>query len=157
VLIQTPLLVVGSGPAALVVAKIVGRYGVACFLVGHEVTEDETPVPLDADAIAGLERHGMMDILRPYVADQPPTITPRAFEAVIKRHCVADVNVTVYDRMDVVDRVPVGRGIRGVLTDGRAQWELSAVHFVAGSELPCPLQTAITAGATVAESVLAAV
>src|SRR4051812_29842914 len=104
-LIDTPLLVVGRGPAALVVAKIAAGYGLPCLLVGHDVSDDDRPVPLTADAAAALERHGLLGILQPYLDSvSPPTITPRAFEEVIKHHCVADLNVTVYDRMDVVER-----------------------------------------------------
>src|SRR3954452_3275016 len=102
-LIETPLLVVGQGPAPLVVAKIAAGWGLPCLLVGHEVTGGDTPVALDADAVAALTPHGALDVLRPYLdAVDPPTISPRVFEEVLKHHCVADFNVTVYDRMTVV-------------------------------------------------------
>ena len=46
-LVDTPLLVVGKGPAALVVAKVAAAYGLACLLVGHEPTGGDVAV-LDA-------------------------------------------------------------------------------------------------------------
>ena len=70
-LIDTPLLVVGRGPAALVVAKVAAGYGLACLLVGHEVTGGDSAVALDAGAVATLERHGVLDILRPYLDNRP--------------------------------------------------------------------------------------
>jgi hypothetical protein len=150
-LIDTPLLVVGRGPAALVVAKVAAAYGLACLLVGHEVAGDDTPVALDLDAAAALEQHGLIDVLRPYLAGtDPPTLAPMAFEEVIKHHCVADLNVTVYDQMTVVERVPAGPGVRGVLTDGTSRWEVSADLFVDASLLPTDLGAAITTGATAA-------
>jgi hypothetical protein len=149
--IDTPLLVVGRGPAAVVVAKIVAGYGVPCLLAGHEVLGDDTPVALSPDATAELERHGLVDILRPYLdAPDPLTITPREFEEVIKHHCVADLNVVVYDEVAVVDRVDGPAGFRGVLTDGTSTWELAADVFVDADLLPRDLSDAITAGAAAA-------
>jgi hypothetical protein len=151
VLIDTPLLVVGRGPAALVVAKVAAAYGLACLLVGHEPTGDDNEVALSPDAVAALEQHGLIDILRPYLAAvDPPTITPLEFEDVIKHHCVADLNVTVYDQMDVAERVPVGRGLRGVVTDGSSRWDVSADLFVDAELLPSALSAAITTGAAAA-------
>ena len=157
-LIDTPLLVVGHGPAALVVAKVAAGYGLACVLVGHEVTGGDTAVPLGADAIAELERHGLLDILRPYLEGvDAPALAPLAFEEVVKHHCVADLNVTVYDQMSVVEREPAGDGIRGVLTDGTSRWDLSADRFVDATLLPSALPAAITTGAAVALEALHAV
>ncbi len=154
-LIDTPLLVVGTGPAPLVVAKIAAGWGLPCLLVGHEVTGGDTPVPLDADAVAELIPLGVLDILRPYLdAVDPPTIAPRAFEDVLKHHCVADFNVTVYDRMTVVERVPDGRGVRAVMTDGKARWDLRADTFVDAARLPNTLPAAIIAGAATVRAIL---
>jgi hypothetical protein len=156
-LIDTPLLVVGRGPAALVVTKVATGYGLACLLVGHEVIGDDSAVPLGPDAIAELERHGLIDILRPYLeAVDPPTLAPRAFEDVVKHHCVADLNATVYDQMAVVERVPVGRGVRAVLTDGTTRWDLSADFFVDATLLPSALPAAITNGSAAALEALGA-
>jgi hypothetical protein len=150
-LIDTPLLVVGRGPAALVVAKVAAAYGLACLLVGHEVIGGDAAVPLGADAVAVLERHGLLDVLRPYLDTvDPPTVAPGAFEEVVKHHCVADLNVTVYDRMAVTEREPVGRGVRGVLTDGTNRWDVTADLFVDALLLPSALPAAIVAGAAAA-------
>src|SRR5262245_5654610 len=151
-LVDTPLLVVGDGPAALVVAKVAAAYGMACLLVGHEPTGDDTAVPLDAAASAALEEQGLLDVLRPYLeATNPLTIAPRTFEEVIKHHCVADLNVTVYDELTVVERVADGAGgARGVLTDGTSRWDVRADRFVDGATLPDTLAAAITAGTAAA-------
>ena len=153
--IDTPLLVIGRGPAALVVAKVAAAYGLPCLLAGHESTGADEHVALDPDAVAALERHGLIDVLRPYLGGgDPPTIAPLAFEEVIKHHCVADLNVTVYDEVAVVDRVPTGRGIEGVLTDGTSRWDLGADQFVDAGALPTELSGAITAGAAAALAAL---
>ena len=156
-LIDTPLLVVGHGPAPLVVAKVAAGWGLSCMLVGHEVIGDDRPVPLGADAIAELTPNGVLDILRPYLdAVDPPAISPRAFEEVLKHHCVADFNVTVYDRMTVIERVPIGRGVRAVVTDGRARWDVTADVFIDAALLPSALPMAITTGAATVRELLTA-
>jgi hypothetical protein len=150
-LIDTPLLVVGRGPAALVVAKVAGGCGLACVLVGHEITGDDHPVALGAAAMTELERNGLIDVLRPYfVTMHPAAIAPRAFEEVIKHHCVADLNVTVYDELAVVDRHPVGRGVTAVLTDGARRWDVRADALVDADRLSTELSAAITAGVAAA-------
>jgi hypothetical protein len=150
-LIDTPLLVVGRGPAALVVAKVAGGWGLACVLVGHESIGDDDPVVVDAAAMADLERNGLIDVLRPYfVTMNPPAMAPSAFEEVIKHHCVADLNVTVYDQMAVIDRRLLDRGMTGVLTDGTSRWDVRADAFVAGDALPSELSAAISAGVAAA-------
>jgi hypothetical protein len=154
--IDTPLLVVGHGPAALVVAKVTAGCGTPCLLAGHEVTGADEPVPLGPAAVAALERHGLLDILRPYLtATDPVSIAPRDFEEVVKHHCVADLNVTVYDEVTVVDRAASGPGLRAVLTDGRSRWDLAAERFVDADGLPRTLPEAITEGAATALAALA--
>ncbi len=149
--VDTALLIVGCGPAALVVAKVAGACGQPCLLAGHEVVSIDAPVALGPDAFAVLEQHGLVDVLRPHLDGRDPiTISARRFEEVLKQHCVADVNVTVYDDVAVVDRVPEGRGVCGVLTDGTSRWELSAAMFVDADGLPDSLPDAITAGAAAA-------
>jgi hypothetical protein len=149
--IDVPLLVVGRGPAALVVAKVAAGHGLPCLLAGHEVLGDDEPVALGPDAVAALERHGLVDILRPYVVGLDPfTISGRDFEEVVKHHCVADLNVTVYDEVAVIERTADVPGLRGVLTDGTSRWELAADQFVDAELLPTALSDAITAGAAAA-------
>jgi hypothetical protein len=156
-LIDIPLLVVGNGPAPLVVAKLAAGWGLPCMLAGHEVIAGDTPVALDADAVAELTPHGVLEILRPYLeVVDPPTITPRAFQDVLKHHCVADFNVTVYDKVTVVERIVDGRGLRGVMTDGRARWDLRADLFIDATLLPSTLPAAITAGAAAVREALVA-
>ena len=108
--VDTPLLVLGRGPAALVAAKVAGACGQPCLLVGHEVVGGDAPVGLDRSAVAVLEQHHLVDVLRPHLlAFDPLTVAPREFEEVLKQHCVADPNVGVYDRMELLERVVAGR------------------------------------------------
>jgi hypothetical protein len=156
-LIDTPLLVVGRGPAPLLAAKVAAGYGTGCLLVGNHAVGDDEPVAFTAEAYAELQRHGLLDILRPYlVPGEPAAIAPSDFEYVVKHHCVADLNVTVYDQIEVIERVTVGRGVRGVLTDGTIRWDLTADRFIDGEQLPRALSDAIMAGAAAAMEALAA-
>jgi hypothetical protein len=154
--IDTPLLVVGRGPAALVVAKLAAGRGIPCLLAGHEVLGDDAPTELDDAAVEVLARHGVLDVLRPHLtALAPVTITTRDFEEVVKHHCVADLNVTVYDEVDVVDRQLGDDGGEAVLTDGTSRWELHADRFVDAGRLPSALAAAIVAGAATVERLTA--
>ena len=154
--IDTPVMVTGRGPAALVVAKVAGGLGRPCLLLGHELTADETPVTLGDAAVAALEEHGLIDVLRPHLASRHPlAITPREFETVLKQHCVADINVTVYDAVTIVDQEIDGCGLRGILTDGRRQWELTADVVVDTDDLPSSLSEAITSGVAAAMEAVA--
>jgi hypothetical protein len=158
--IDTPLLVVGHGPAALVVARVASDRGIETLLAGHETIGGEDPVPLDAESVAVLERHGALDILRPFLTStDPPTVEPNVFEQVLKHHSVADMRVTVFDTLQLVDVVPrdgPGSGLTGVLTDGRARWDVKADAFINADDLPAELPAAIAAAADAVEAVLAA-
>ena len=156
--IDTPLLVTGHGPAGLVVAKVVSGWGLQSLVAGHQPLEGDEPVVLDAEAVAVLTPHGVFDVLRPYLASvEPPSIAPVVFEEVLKHHCVADMNVTVYDGLELVERAPRGdRGVTGVLSDGRARWEVVADAYVDAAELPAALPEAITAAARRAAELMAA-
>jgi hypothetical protein len=149
--IDTPLLVLGPGPRALVAAKVAGASGQPCLLVGHEVTGGEVPVALEPAAVAVLVEHRLVDVLRPHLlAVDPLTIAPREFEEVVKQHCVADLNVGVYDRMGLVERTLHGRSLRGVLTDGRSRWEVVADTWIDACGPDASLSAAIVAGAAAA-------
>jgi hypothetical protein len=149
--IDTPLLVLGRGPAALVAAKVAGASGQPCLLVGHEVTGGDAPVALEPGAVAVLVEHRLVDVLRPHLlAVDPLTISPREFEEVVKQHCVADLNVGVYDRMELVGGAVTGRSLRGVLTDGRSRWEVVADTWIEADEPATSLSAAIVAGASAA-------
>lgn len=149
--VDTPVLIVGGGAGAVVVAKVVAGSGLPCLLVGHHVVGGDAPIEIDDETVTVLAHHGLLDILRPYLTvAEPPTISPRVFEEVIKHHCVADLNVTVYDEVEVVERVVVGPGLRGVLKSGRSRWALSAEQFVDADLLPLPLCAAIRAAGSAA-------
>jgi hypothetical protein len=155
-LIDTPLLILGPGPAAWVVAKVASGWGLSSLVAGHEPLGDEVPVELDDAAISVLSPHGVLDVLRPYLAvSEPPAIAPVVFEEVLKHHCVVDMNITVYDGMSLVEQRPRGAGVSGVLTDGRARWDLLADAFVDATTMPTGLNAAIAAGADTARGVLA--
>ena len=111
----------------------------------------DSHVELSGPAIAVLERHGLIDVLRPHViASDPLTIAPSEFEHVLKQHCVADLNVAVYDRVEVVERTVSGRSLRGVLTDGTSRWDLVADTWIDADALPVSLPAAIIDGAAAA-------
>jgi hypothetical protein len=149
--LETPLLVHGRGPAALVAAKVAGSCGQPCLLVGHEITSGDAPVELDATATDVLEQHGLVDVLRPHLlATDPLTVVPRDFEHVLKQHCVADLNVVVYDQFDIIELAVEGRSLRGLLSNGTSTWDLAADTWIDADALAGPLPAAIRLGAAAA-------
>jgi hypothetical protein len=154
--IDTPLLVVGGGPAALVLAQVASGAGLASLVAGHEVSGGDEPTTLDDESVAVLRPHGVLGVLTPYAARRDPfAIAPAVFEEVLKHHCVVDMVITVYDGMSLVDAVPDGDGVDGALTDGRSRWPVHADAVVDTSSLPTELNGAIHAGAAAARDVLA--
>jgi hypothetical protein len=142
--IETPLLIVGPGPAALVIAKVVSGRGLPCLIVGHEAADNTEPVALDPESVAILEPHGILAVLRPYAAAQNPfTIASLAFENALKHHCVADMLVTVYDDMHVNEASTTAGGLHGELTDGRITWKIQADAFVDVSKFSIELNDAV--------------
>jgi hypothetical protein len=156
--IETPLLIVGGGPAALAAAEIASGYRLPSLVVGHLAgcgQHPDHPVALDAGAVEALRPHGVLDVLRPFLAvADPPTLSPRVFEDVLKGHCVADMNVTVYDAMEVVDRRAQGGGMVGVLTDGSARWEVVADAVIDTAAYPAGLSDAVNRAAAEVRAVL---
>ncbi len=154
--IDTALLVVGTGPGALLVGKLASGRGLGSVIAGHEIMGDDDPAPLSDEAVAILTPHGVFDVLRPYLASHHPVaIEPAAFEEVLKHHCVADMNTTVYDGLQLVEAEPTeGGGVRGVLTDGRSRWPVTADAFVDAASLPTELSAAVTAAAEVANAIV---
>jgi flavin-dependent dehydrogenase len=154
---DTPLLIIGSGPAALVTAKVAAGRGLPCLLAGHELVDDSTPVVLDAESLAVLEPDGVLGVLRPYAASQEPfAIAPLHFEQGLKHHCIADMLVTVFDGLSVTDVVRSGAGATAVLTDGRTRWEVRADQFIDVGGLPGDLNDAIHHAAEVVAKAIAA-
>ena len=142
--LETPRRIVGPGPAALVIAKVVSGRGLPCLIVGHEAADNTEPVALDPESVAILEPHGVLAVLRPYaVAQNPFTIASLAFENALKHHCVADMLVTVYDDMYVNEASTTAGGLQGELTDGRNTWEIRADAFVDVSEFSIDLNDAV--------------
>ena len=157
--IDTSLLVVGCGPAALVAAKVASGHGLSSLVAGHEVVADSRPITLSPESLTVLRPHGVLDVLRPYASMQDPfTIAPLAFEQGLKHHCVADMLVTVFDQVSVLDLEPPNpdpdpdRGDRGtahcgVLTDGRSSWDLHADGYFDAATLVGDLNALITGAA----------
>lgn len=145
--IDVPVLVVGSGPAPVTVAKMLAGRGVPCLLAGHSVLPETAPIVLGSAAVDVLEGHGLLGILQPYVERNGAsvTISPDIYEDVIKHHCVADVNVTVYDQVAIVDRLAGPSGVQAIMTQGRSRWEVRASELIDGSDLPTSLPDAIIA------------
>lgn len=153
--IDTPLLIEGHGPGALVAAKVASGRGLACLVAGHEPVDDDRPVVLDDESVAVLEPHGVLGVLRPYASAQAPfTITPALFERGLKHHCVADMLVTVYDRLWVEDRRPEADRLAAVLTDGRTRWDLRADAHLDAATMPVELNGAIHGAAQFATAVV---
>ncbi len=156
--IDTPLLIVGGGPGAVAAAEIASGYSVPCLMVGHVAgigPDPEFPVPLAAEAVAALVPHGVLDVLRPYLAVvDPPTLSPRVFEEVLKQHSIADMNVTVYDGLEVVEREVSEAGVNAVLTDGRTRWSLSADALIDTTDFPENLSEAVLRAAAEVLAVL---
>lgn len=157
-LIEVPAVVVGRGPGPVTVAKMLAGQAIPCLLAGHEAAGHAELVSLGDAATAALERHRLLDVLVPYLAAGPsPAISSDDYEDVLKHHCVADVNVTVYDDVAVVERRPVAGGVEAVLTDGRSRWDLRARWFIDGRDLPATLPEAIVAAATLVDGIVSEV
>lgn len=154
-LIDTTLLILGGGPAALVAAKVASGWGVPSLVVGHEPTTDAEPAAIDERSLAILRDNGVLDVLRPYATHQDPfTIVPSTFERALKHHCVADTLITVYDDMVVSDLSADGAGVRGALCDRRRSWEVRADALLDVSGWPRDLSTAVHLGAAAAEDIV---
>jgi hypothetical protein len=127
---------------------LAGR-GVPCLLAGHAVLPEVAPATLGRSEVEALQGYGLLDILNPYLVSNggSATISPEVYENVIKHHCVADVNVTVYDDVAIVDRRAGPSAVEAVMTHGRSRWEVRASQLVDGSELPSALPDAIAASA----------
>lgn len=158
--IDTPLLIIGRSPAALVAAKVVSGSGLPSLIAGHEPGGDLRPVVLDDESLAILEPNGVLGVLRPYATAQDPfTIAPDQFEQGLKHHCVADMLITVYDGMafesdrDGVDGVP----IVGRLGDGRTSWEVSADAVLDVGTYPSELNGAIHRAAAFGRDLLSSI
>ncbi len=142
--IDTPLLIVGHGPAALVAAKLASGIGQSSLVAGHESIGTYEPVVLDQRSVDILEPDGVLGVLRPYAADQDPfAIAPATFEAGLKHHCVVDMLVTVFDGLWVEDLEIDGSGATGRLTDGRSNWAVTADAYLGVSDYPTDLNAAI--------------
>ncbi|MFR9804139.1 hypothetical protein ACL02T_17875 [Pseudonocardia sp. RS010] len=134
----------GGGPGALAVAEIASGLRVGSLVVGHAPNDGhhaDEPVVLDPAAVAALEPNGVLDVLRPFLAQvDPPAISPRAFEVALRQHCAADFNVTLYDSVEVreVTRPPAGgEGVcEAVLSDGRSRWDLEAQALIDTADYP---------------------
>lgn len=157
--VDTPLLIIGGGPGALAAAEIASGFRLASLVVGHITAQGpnpDYPVALDDAAVAALDHHGVLSVLRPYLAVQdPPTVSPHVFEDIVKHHCVADMNVTVYDAMEVTELRTEQDRVRGVLTDGKARWELHADAVINTEHFPPELSAAVNRAAVEVAAVLA--
>lgn len=174
-IIETPLLIIGHGPAALVAAKVLSGSGLTSLVAGHAPRDDVEPVELDDESLAILEPHGVLGVLRPYASTQEPfTIAPLLFEQGLKHHCVADMLITVYDDMiftptstsnptdhDRGGRTGSGSGagsgsVVGRLDGAGSSWETRADAFLDVGSYPADLNQSIHQAAAFSRSLLAA-
>src|SRR4051812_9344672 len=131
-------------------------HAIPSLLVGHEAAGGAEVIPLGDAAVAALRQHRLLDVLLPYIGAGPsPAISLDDYEHVLKHHCVADINVTVYDNMAVVEKRRAGSNVEAVLTDGRARWELHARWLIDDETLPAGLPEAIIAAASVVDRIIA--
>jgi hypothetical protein len=154
--IDVPVLVVGPGPGPVTVAKLLSGRGVPCLLAGHTVLGDAGVEVLAASAVNVLEANGLLEVLHPYVDRKGASVTiaPGVYEIVVKQHCVADINVIVYDEVAVVDRRAGPAGVEAIMTHGRSRWTVHASELVDGSDLPTSLPDAIVAAADLVDALL---
>jgi hypothetical protein len=134
---------------------LAGR-GVACLLAGHTARPEAEPAALGPAAVDALEAFGLLDVLQPYLdrTGASVTISPDIYENVVKHHCVADINVIVYDDVDIVERVAGPAGVEAVMTHGRSRWDVRASELVDGADLPDSLPEAIVAAADLVNGLL---
>lgn len=144
--IETPLLITGGGPAALVVARLASSRNVSSILVGHSPPPPVEPTRPEQLGTAAVEALGdALGVLRPYLENaDPPAIDRAVFEHVLKHHCVADMNVTVYDGMTL----EAFDGREGLLADARSRWVVVADAHIDTAEMPVALDAAIAAAVT---------
>jgi hypothetical protein len=156
--IDTPLLLVGGGPAALIVGTVVAGYSLGSLIVGHESMDSDESVVLDDETIALLKPHGVINVLKPYATSlEPFVITAALFEKVLKHHCVVNMNITLYDGMELLDLTLEGIGASCTISDGQTEWAIKADRLVDTGEMPTDLNRAIKEGAAVASAILKSV
>lgn len=156
-IIETPLLIIGHGPAALVAAKVLSGSGLTSLVAGHAPREDTTPVELDPESLAILEPHGVLGVLRPYASTQEPfTIAPLLFEQGLKHHCVADMLITVYDDMTFTPADDGGAAVTGRLDGAGGSWEVEAHALLDVTAYPCDLNGSIHRAAAFGRDLLTA-
>ncbi|MFV0260263.1 MAG: hypothetical protein ACK5PP_17650 [Acidimicrobiales bacterium] len=162
-MITTPLLVIGSGPVAVVAAEVASAVGVASVLAGEPSGAaaddavgplDERPVALTPEAEQILRGTGLLGVLGPHLPAGPPAdgaaerlwVTPASLFRILRRHCVADLMVTVYDGMSVGDLVPGSDGgFEATLTDGVSAWTVRAASVIDAGALPQELNAGVVA------------
>ncbi|MFV0524653.1 MAG: hypothetical protein ACK5RL_09160 [Acidimicrobiales bacterium] len=163
-MISTPLLIIGSGPVAVVTAELASAVGIASLLVGEPSgaaadaavgAADERPVALTPETETILARTGLLGVLGPHVPAGPPSsggeggrlwIAPAALFRALRRHCVADLMVTVYDGMTVTDPTPrAGGGFEATIGDGTSSWTAHAASVVDARALPEDLNAGVGA------------
>ena len=157
-IIQTPLLIIGPGPAALVAAKVLSGSGLTSLVAGHVPRDDTVPVELDAESLAILEPHGVLGVLRPYASTQDPfTIAPLFFEQGLKHHCVADMLITVYDDMIFTPSDHDHGAGSGRLDGAGSSWEIKANALLDVRPYPSDLNQSIHQAAAFGRTLLATV
>ena len=156
--IDTPLLIVGGGPAALIIGTVAAGYSLGSLIVDHESLGSDDAVELDDEAVALLKPHGVINVLKPYATSMNPfVITAALFEKVLKHHCVVNMNITLYDGMDLRDLKRDGDGAHCSISDGHNEWAIKADRLVDTTKLPTDLNGAIKKGAAIAGEILSSI
>ncbi|OBH08871.1 hypothetical protein [Mycobacterium sp. E1747] len=157
------LLVTGGGPGAVAVAEIASGFGVDSLVIGHKSgqgPDPDLPAALDGAAIRTLKHHGVLDVLRPFlVRHEPPTLSPRTFEDALRPHCAADLNVTMYDDVELTE-LRRAEGAEGpwqaTISHGKARFAVSAQALIDTSDFPADLSALINAAAARLDALLTA-
>lgn len=153
--IETPLLIIGGGPAALIAATVASGYSMGSLIVGHEPVCPDESVKLEAGVLDILKPHGVINVLLPYAdATDPVVIKASVFEQVLKHHCVVNMNITLYDGMSVSDLRREGEGAHLTISNGETRWSVSADYLIDTSKVSTDLNTAIRAGAATAGNII---
>lgn len=155
VTIDTPLLIVGGGPAALIAATVASGYSLGSLIVGHESQDSDELFELDEETVALLKPHGVINVLRPYAASNAPFVISAAlFEKVLKHHCVVNMNITLYDGMELLELSPDGDGAQATISDGETKWLIEADYLVDTTNLGTDPNSATKDGARVAKAIV---
>lgn len=155
--LRIDVLVLGDGPGPVLAAQMLATRGIRCLLADHAPADDSRPVRLTEASLATLEANGLLGAVRRCAtAGSPLAISPAALGGLVMRHCVADVCVTVYDRLRPSAVAVDGDGaVVAILTDDRRSWDVQAAELLDARSWPADPEGAIAAAGEAVARLLA--